>query len=195
MSLTTVADVALFLNMDVTDLSTKEIAQIEMTIPLIEGVIANYCGWELLATDYTDKRFDGNGTNTLDVRLYPVNTLESVKVRETDGTFTDVTAGVEILEGGLLQFLPYATTAVTTFTAGVKNWFLTFNAGFEDTAIPKALAYAANYLVAINFSKIVAGNIGESEEKFGEVILKTDNLELPRLVQTSLDRYRLVSII
>lgn len=194
MSFTTVDEVALFLNMDVDTLSDLELAQIEMTIPYVDGIINDYCGWNMLATDYTLKRFDGSGTNTLDLRMYPINTLTLAKVRAADGTFVDATVGIEILDDGILQFLPYATTETTSFTAGVKNWFLTFNAGFATGNIPHSLAYSANYLTSINFSKMTAGNIGELEEKVEGISIKSDLLELPVNVKRSLDRYRLVSI-
>lgn len=194
MSYTTVDEVALFLNREVADLTALETSQLGTTISYMDGVINNYCGWNLLATDYTDKRFDGSGTNTLDLRLSPVNTITEVKVRAADGTFTEVTTGIEILEDGLIQFLPWAVTDVTTFTTGVKNWFITFNAGFEDGEVPYELRYAATFLTAIHFNKIIDENMGAEEEKFEGVTFKNITLEMPSSVKRTLDRYRLVSI-
>jgi hypothetical protein len=194
MSFTTVDEVALFLNRDIADLTDFEHAQINMAILYVDGVINNYCGWNMLATDYVDKRYDGSGLSTQDLRLYPINSVTTVKSREADGSFTDATLGVEILEGGILQFLPYATTSVTTFTAGVTNWFISFNAGFEEGNIPFELAYAANFLTTLHFNKFRDENLGEDEEKFGEATFKNTNLVLPKTVTRVLDRYRLVSI-
>jgi hypothetical protein len=192
MSYTTKEDVALFLNRDIDELSVMELAQIELLLPYADGLINNYTGWNMLSTDYVDKRYDGNGTNTLDLRLNPVNTVTQIRIRETDGTFTDVTAGVEILEGGVIQFLPYATTSVVLFTAGVKNIFVTFNAGY--VVIPNELAYAANYLVALHYNKVIDENIGSDDEKFEGVTFKNTDMVLPKPVSHLLDRFRLISV-
>lgn len=209
MSYTTVDNVALFLNRDILDLTVQETTQINLLIQQVDGVINSYCGWDMRATTYTDKRFDGTGTNTMDLELYPINSITQVRVRDTDGSFIDVTAGVETLEGGLIQFLPWATTDVTTFTAGVSNWFLTFNAGFTPeipavvgppavaaipTTVPHELSYAASYLVALNFIKIIDESISATEEKFSEITLHNVDMELPKMIKRVLDRHRKVSI-
>lgn len=209
MSFTTVDEVALFLNRAKADLTTLELAQINLTIPYMDGVINNYCGWNMLATDYTNKRFDGSGTKQLDLRLYPVNSVTQVRVRAADGTFTDVTDGIEILEDGIIQFTPFATTSMTTFTAGTKNWYVSFNAGFTAATpelpgppvvpatpgnVPTELAYAANFLTSIHFNKIIDENMSSEEEKFEGITFKNATLELPVTVKRALDRFRMVSI-
>ena len=195
MSFTTVDEVALYLNRQSIELTTLERSQVEMVIPFMDGLITNYCGWNLLATDYTNKRFDGTGLKTLDLRMYPINSLTQVRVRANDGTFTDVTTGVETFDDGVISFLPYATTDVTTFTAGTKNWFLTFNAGYAPGSIPHDLAYSATLLVVEHFNKIIDENTGLSDEKFEGITFQNANLEIPPSVKRMLDRYRLVSII
>lgn len=194
MSFTTVENVALYLNREIDDLTDLELAQVEMLIPYVDGIISDYCGWEMLATDYTNKRYDGSGTDVLDLRVSPVNTITQIRIRANDGTFTDITDGVEILEGGLIQFLPYATTDSTTFTAGIKNIFVTFNAGYATTAVPYALVYAATSLIVEHFYKIIDENTGTEDEKFAEVSFKNNRPVITPPVARMLDRYRLVSI-
>lgn len=194
MSFTTVESASLSLNKDIDALTDMELAQVEMLIQGIDGVINNYCGWNMLATDYTSKRFDGSGTNTLDLRLYPVNTLTQARVRAADGTFIDATAGIEILDDGVIQFLPYATTETTTFTPGIKNWFLTFNAGYGPTNMPWELTYAANFLVNVNFGKIVNESVGLKANKNTNIDVTFDTMEIPYLVTRNLDRFRMVSV-
>lgn len=193
MSFTTVEQVALFLNRDISDFTDLELAQISMTIPFIDGVINNYCGWNMLATDYTDKRYDGTGTDTLDLCLYPINSVTSVRDRASDGTFTENVDSIEYLaEDGVLMMLPYAQT--TTFNKGSKNFFITFNAGFTQANMPHELAYAGTYLVALNCDKITDESIGLTEENFEKIKFTNSSVELPVLVKRSLDRFRLVSI-
>lgn len=215
MSFTTVEEVALYLNRNLIDFDTLELEQINMLISHVDGMINNYCGWDMIAQDYVDKRFDGSGTNTLDLRLYPVNYITQVRVRADDGTFTDVTDGIEILDDGLIQFLPYASTDYTTFTTGTKNWFISVNAGFHQAIaevvadagppvieavaaqasnVPKDLTYAASTLVAQHFNKLIDENIGSEEEQFDGATLKNAPLIITSPVRRMLDRYRMVSI-
>lgn len=191
MSFTTVNDVALFINKKVADLTTLELAQVTAMIPFIDGVINNYCGWNMLATDYTNQRLDGTGTNTMDLRLTPINTITAIRERTADGSFTDVTAKIEELGDGTIQFLP---SVGGTFTKGVKNYFLTYNAGYKDGAIPSDLIWAGSFLVSINYNKISNNAIGIKTQKNVDFEVELDSIELPILVKRVLDRYRMVSI-
>jgi hypothetical protein len=191
MSFTTVAAVTTFLNKET--LTAFETNIVSMLIPFVDGVINNYCGTNLLSTDYVEKRFDGTGGDTLDLGVYPINTVTSVKFREDATTFTDVTTSCYFENNdGLLRLDEYAD--VTTFTSGTRNVFVTFNAGYVDGSVPSDLSYAASYLVAINFKRIANEYLGIEEGKFSEVDFKFDPLELPLLVKRVLDRYRVVAI-
>lgn len=186
---TTLEDVALFLNIEENTLTLFEAAQIRQLIPFVAGVIDNYCGYALAATAYTNKAFDGTGTNTLDLRVYPVNSVTEIKISQGDGTFIDYTADVEILEDGIIRFKPEIGG---TFTAGTSNVIATFNAGMPN--IPEDIAFAATYLVAINFNKISRYLIGISEQSATGTTTKYDSIELPVMVKRVLDRYRKISI-
>ena len=191
MSFTTVPNVVMFLNKET--LTAQEEAIITMLIPFVDGVINNYCGINLLATDYTEKRYNGTGEGTLDVGVYPINSVTEVKTREDVSTFTDVTTSVYFLPGdSYLRLDEYGD--VTSFTAGTNNVYCTFNAGYADDSIPSDLSYAASYLVSINYKRISNEWLGVEEGKFNEVNVKFDSLELPVLVKRVLDRYRVVSI-
>lgn len=195
MSFTTVESVALFLNRDIADFTALELAQVAALIINIDGIINNYCGWTMTATDYTDKRFNGSGTDTLDLRVYPINSVTSVRLRDTEGVFTDITDSIEILDDGILQILPYqGVSGATSFTSGKNNCFITFNAGFEDGSIPHELEYAANQLASLNFNKITDENLSAEEEVFDNIRFKNNTLELPLVVRRNLDRYRLISV-
>lgn len=194
MSYTTIEDVALFLNRDIAELTSMEVAQIGMSINYIDGLINNYCGWNMLNTSYVGKRFDGSGVNSLDLRLYPINAITQVKVRADDGTFTDVTDGIEVLDDGIIQFLPYADTDVTVFTSGTKNWYISFNAGYLPGEVPQELSYAASYLVTLHFNKIIDENLGSEDEKFEGTTFKNTSLAIPPTVTRTLDRFRMVSV-
>lgn len=190
MSFTTVDNVTMFLNKET--LTSFEEDVVRMLIPYVDGVMNNYCGTNLLATDYTDVRFDGSGSDTLDLKVYPINSVTHVKLREDATTFTDVVTSVYLNNDSYLYLDPYADT--TTFPSGRKNVYVTFNAGYTEDAVPAELGYAACHLISINFRKITDETIGIEEGKFGEADFKLSSLELPVLVKRVLDRYRMVSI-
>lgn len=193
MSFTTVDNVKMFLNTD--ELSVFETATINMLIPMVDGVIKNYCGWNLLETEYEDKLFDGTGGSTLDLRVYPINSISSIYEIDTDGNEINITNELVTsydIEDSYIRFK--IASDYTSFTAGSKNYKITFSAGFTTLNMPSELSYAASYLVAINYNKITNDMIGISDAKFKDIDVKLDSVELPVLVKRVLDRYRIISI-
>lgn len=192
MSFTTVENVKTFLNRDV--LTTAQNGTISALILLIDGVISNYCGWNMLAKDYTAKKFNGNGDTELDLGVYPVNSVDEVLIYE-DLTYTtneDVTADVTAAEDeGVLLFKDGATA----FTSGRRNVSITFNAGFTEEEMPDDLKYAASYLVAIEYTKIDKETLGVAEQKFNNLEEKFETDDLPVLVKRVLDRYRKILVL
>lgn len=191
MSFTTVEDAALALNRLDTSLTPLELAQLEALILQVDGVINDYCGWNMLATTFTNKRFDGSGTDTLDLKVCTINSLTVVKERLLGGEFNDITTSIEILDDGIIRFLPEVSS---TFTTGTKNYFLTYNAGYPEGSIPSGLTWAANYLININFGKITNESVGLKSNKNTNIDVVFDSIELPVLVARTLDRYRLISL-
>lgn len=190
MSFTTVEKVAIALNKET--LTTMEEDAVLMMIPMIDGVFNNYCGFNMLATNYTAKRFSGTGSGTLDLKLYPINTVVQVQIREDVSTFTDVTTSIYLMDDTYLYLDQYADT--TSFPTGTHNIYVTFNAGFAEDAMPGDLSYAANYLVSTNIKKILTEMAGIAEGAFSQLNFKMDTMELPGLVQQVLDRYRVVTV-
>lgn len=190
MSFTTVTKCTTFLNKET--LSSMEADVIGMMIPMMDGVINNYCGTNLLATDYTDRRYSGSGSDTLDTKLYPINSITSVRIREDISTFTDVTTSVYTMDDTYLYLDQYGDT--TSFPAGTHNIYVTFNAGFQEDNMPGELAYAACYLVTTNANKVLREMTGIQEGDFSQIKFKMDSIELPVLVKRVLDRYRVVTV-
>jgi len=182
MAFTTVDNVTLFLNNPT--LSRPHELLIPMLISMIDGSIKNYCGWEIAAKDYVTK-FDGNGTNTLDLRVYPLNTLASLTI---DGEYYTEIVSLNEADGELY----FDSNAGSVFTAGKQNVVASYNAGF--TAIPTDLEYVATYLVVLNFNRITQEAIGVSEDTFNNVKVKYDPSDIPKLVSNALDMYRRRSV-
>lgn len=186
MSFTTLDNVALYLNkLDATELTALETAQISMIITQVDGIIQNYCGWKLLATDYTDKKFNGSGTTQLDLQAYPLISVTSVTMDSED-----ITSLVEETdpEGYL------TTNDDSTFTKGTNNIVVTFRAGFEDADMPSELIYAATYMVVLNYQKITTEQIGIAKGKVDAVEVTYESSNLPTLVQNVLNLYMRVAV-
>jgi hypothetical protein len=183
MSFTTIEDVMLFLNKE--ELTDLEVSQVTALISQMDGVIANYCGWAVLATDYVGKKFSGDGTSSeITLSSYPLNSITSV-----------VQDGVEIkdtLEASNEEGILFIADGTTKFTKGLRNIVASYNAGF--TAVPSDLVYAASYLVGVHFDRISESTIAVEDEKFNTITVKHASTDLPKLVIRVLDRYRLISI-
>jgi hypothetical protein len=184
MSFTTIDKVTNFLNRNTSGLGVDETNILNMLILNIDGVIRNYCGWAVLAQDY-DKLFDGNGSEVLDLKVYPINTLTKLEIDDVDYT-SEVTLNVE---DGELYFL---TTAGQKFTAGYRNVHAEFNAGLVE--VPSDLEFAASWLVVTYFNRIDLENIGVLKERFNDTEVEYDTTDLPVLVKHTLDRYRKIGI-
>ena len=191
MSFTTIDEVAFYVNTPKDLLSIENTAQISAMILYVDGLINNYCGWDMLAVDYEDKRYSGNGSSELDLRIFPINELLQCRVRGTDGVFTDITADLEILEGGVLSFLPTAST-MTSFPAGKSNIYVSFNAGYVD--VPSELAYIATHLVSLNYNRTSQETFDMKTEGFEQKTTTYSEIEIPYLMRRALDRYRLLSV-
>ena len=181
MAFTTTAKVQLLLNK--TTLSANETALVNALIPMVDGVIKNYCGWEILAKDYVAKKYSGNGTSTLDLRVFPINSLTSLLV----GTTNQTTAVSINAEDGELYF-----AAGTTFTEGTLNITATFNAGY--TVTPDDLNYAATWLVIENFKRVTEETIGIESQKFNDIEVKYTSTDIPVMVKHTLDKYRYIGV-
>lgn len=182
MNFTTSDNVAMFLNK--TSLTLSETATISMLIGMVDGVIKNYCGWELMAADYTTT-LNGDGTVSLALPDAPVNTVTSLVVSDIDYT------GIPTLNSkeGVLTF---TTASGSTFTTGTANIVVAYNAGY--TVVPSDLAYAASWLVAINYNRISQESIGVINEQFNTIKVEYDKVDIPVMVKHVLDRYRQIGI-
>lgn len=183
MQFTTAENVLKFLNKEA--FTDQESAIISMLIPQIDGVVRNYCGWEVTAKDYTEKLFDGTGGYTLDLKSLPLNELSELLIDGED--YTDVVSANQ--EDGELFF---TTSDGITFTSGTRNISATYNSGYLN--VPTDLDFAAAWLVALFFSRIDLENLGVAEEQFNAAGVKYDPTDLPVLVKHTLDRYRRIGI-
>lgn len=186
MSFTTLDDVALYLNkISSVDFTELETAQLSALIRQVEGLIQNYCGWKILSTTYTSRKFSGTGTNSIDLEAFPLTAVVSATM---DGD--SITSIVDQTNAyGCL-----VTNDDSTFTSGTDNIVVTYTAGFLPGNVPADLVYAATYMVILNYNKINTDMFGISKGRFNDTEVTFENTNLPTLVQNVLDQYRLVII-
>lgn len=182
MAFTTVDKVRVFLNK--TSLDVTETATVNLLIPMIDGVIKNYCGWNIEAKDYTNKKFSGNGTDTLDLRVFPINSLTALTI---DSVNKLSVVSINSEDGEL-----YFANSSGTFTEGTLNITATFNAGFTTT--PDDLNFVAAWMVAENYKRITEEAIGIESQRFNDIEVKFSSTDIPVLVKHTLDKYRYIGI-
>lgn len=190
MSFTTVEDVNTFLNRET--LTPAQTTTITALIRFVDGVINNYCGWDMLAKNYVGKLYSGTGDSELDLGVYPITALTEVLVY-TDTSYTDpqdYTSGAFLVEDeGII------ISTQGNFNEGRYNVKVSFTAGYDEANVPEDLKYAASYLVALEFTKIDKETIGVAEQKFNNLEEKFDGNDLPVLVKRVLDRYRKILVL
>lgn len=197
MSFTTADNVLLWLNKSTCTSTELEGAQIARILPLVDGVIQNYCGWQMLATEYVNKAYAGDGTANLSLGLWPINSVTAVTL---DGV--NITADVTYSPSD--GILTYTTSTFTVATSTAGKVLVTFNAGYgyTDTSvtpnvtefIPYDLQYAADHLAAVEIKRIVNELLAIDEGKFQTGDFKMSSTDLPLLVTRVLDRYRMIKI-
>lgn len=183
MNFTTADKVRMFLARTELDPLT-DLPVIYMLIEQIDGVIKNYCGWEILAKDYT-KTFSGDGSTSLDLDVYPLVSVASCTV---DGE--DLVEDLELIpEDGEVYF---TSDSGYSFTSGTRNVVVTFNAGYATP--PEDLSYAATYMAASNFRQIIEETVGIQSDSFKDLTVEYSSTDLPDIVKRVLDRYRKIKI-
>lgn len=183
MSFTTTDNVKMFLNKET--LTPFEEYQINLLIPMADGIIEDYCGRpaQMLASDYVLSPYKGTGTEELNLRIWPINEVAAVLLDDED-----ITAACELdPANGVLTYVG----STFPLSSRIK---VSFNGGYSSTNIPGGLSYAATFLVATNFHRIAEGQLGLVEGKFDQTAFKLDSTDLPKIVTNQLERHRKLSI-
>jgi len=186
MSFTDTETVQHFLNKE--ELDQLSTIQVEMLIEMVDGLIEDYCGWHVLAQDYTDKKYNGTGLAQFDLKVYPISNVSSVTVSDSSGAVTDVTADIlSIDDEGILYFKPGSAT-LTSFTAGTQNVTVSFTGGYSE--IPSSLKMAATEMVVRYFNRVTTENIGVNKERFEQDEVEYDKVDITPAVARVLDKYK-----
>lgn len=176
--LTTLENLKEYLRIETTDDDTL----LQKIITRTSDWIQKYCARNFIAQDYTEQ-YNGDGTNTLLVKQYPVNSIASAydDTSREFGADTAITVSELVIDdGGIIIF------DTNRFSAGYKNVKITYNAGYAT--IPQDLEEAclklcaSNYLLGQGAINVVEGVIVDKPKR-----LKTEAME-------TIDYYRRIDV-
>lgn len=169
------------------DADTEYDAEIEDLINACYKMLEAYIHHPLKAADYTEY-YDGDGTNTLVLRKYPINTVASIyddPTREfAADTLIDSTDYVIDNEEQVGTVRLFQNT--TIFASAIKNVKITYNAGY--TTIPKDAERACIMLVIYYFNRQDAAGI--SSQSLGGKSENYSDEALPMFIRQMVARFK-----
>jgi len=109
--------------------------------------IVAWCGREFVSQTFSET-YDGDGTRRLHLRQFPVTSLTSVTITDTDGTEYDIATTAFRVDGvaGIIEFKPDAADDFTWFPEGFQNVAVVYVAGY--TTVPEHVQEACVLTVA-----------------------------------------------
>jgi len=151
----------------------------------VSGILEEYLDRQIEAGDVTDEVRDGDGSDTIYTRQWPVNSVSKVETRYTlSGSWSEVDSSDYEFDGDRGRIILKSGF----FPAGERTVRLSYNAGYS--AIPSALVQACLELTALvwldskkgemrlGLSSLGAGEGGSQafvQRKLPEMLLKAVN--------------------
>ena len=162
--LTTTVRVNLYLG------KTGTAALVTDLITLIDGFIQNYCGHNFISAPYTSEKYNGDGTDTLLLKQYPIITVTSIYIDNTllsstcyDDT-TNKVSGLYLNQGKIVLI------DGSTFTTGTQNIWITYNAGYAT--IPADISLIATQMICELYNNptgVTSERIGQYSVSYGSI--------------------------
>lgn len=186
---TTLAAVKRHLKIDTLD--TDHDAELEALINAAYLMLEGYIHHPLKAADYTEY-YDGDGTNSVVLRKYPINSIASVH-DDPDRVFgsdtlipsTDYLIDNDDQVGSLRLFLN-----TLSFSEAIKNVKVVYNAGY--TTIPADAERACILLVDYLFNR--AGSVGLTSQSMGGKSESYSDEALPPFIRQLVMRFKEFSV-
>lgn len=141
--------------------------------PAVEEMLARHTGRTFEETTHTDEEYDGDGSQILHLKSWPVTTLTSVKYRDSGGTSTALASSSYRLKSdrGRVTRLPFAHPSRFTsdsygsvydsgwgaypcFTEGYGNYLVTYTAGYAEGEFPVELLHAIYQAIDVFVSQV-----------------------------------------
>ena len=155
---------------DTADIGTK----LDLIKRLINGISVaaeTYCARKILARDFANEDYDGNGSDTLQLKNYPINSIDSIYL-DTDRNFgaTTLIASTDLIiyaeEGkvrrkGITIMIDEETGKIirtSCFSAGRKNVRVNYNAGY--VTVPEDIKFAVLEEIVWHYDLLVKKKLG-----------------------------------
>lgn len=165
--------------------------EIEALINACYLMLEAYIHHPLKAADYTEY-YDGDSTNSLVLRKYPINSVASIYddvTREwAADTLIESTDYVIDNEEQIGSVRLFQNTII--FSSGVKNIKITYNAGY--TTIPNDAARACIMLVSYYFNR--QGSEGMTAQSIGGKSESYTDEALPLYIRQMVNKYKEFSV-
>lgn len=178
-------------HLKIDDADTEFDAELELLINACYKMLEGYIHHPLKSADYT-KDLDGDGTNTLLLPIYPINSVTSIYddperefAADTLIASTDYVVDNEEEVGTVRLF-----KNTTAFTKGIKNIRIAFNAGY--TTIPSDAELACILLVSWFWNRggaeaMTAQSMGGKSESYNDDAL-------PMFIRQMVGRFKEFSV-
>lgn len=188
MAYATAADLCSFMQVPSVDTATAQ-----LILQAVSDAMDEWAGQSLAQQDVTGVLVDGNGTAEVLLPGWPVNSVASIELLGTDGTWTLLTAGVDydwspagVLRRRWRQPDPAATDLAPAWPNRLQNIRAAYNRGAG--VVSKKLQ-----LVCLSASaRLMPNPLGLISEQIGGMQLryaaKTGGLEFTAIEQRILDR-------
>ena len=170
-------------------------------IKAASAAIVTFCGRPFVSDTVTEY-YNGDGSQTLTLRRYPVTTLTTITIIDTDADDTDDDIDGDEFRGwaddanaGIIRFKPSPSTDVefTYFPAGHENVKVAYTAGYADIPedIQEACVQTVAWLLSAN-----ERDAGLTAEKLGDYQYTRESSSglLPPVAKALLARYRNVRV-
>jgi hypothetical protein len=149
-------------------LDISKIIQDDIIVRLIDDVssaIETFCDRQFKSRDYTNEDYDGDGSNVIYTKEYPINSISSL-YDDPDRNFTssyliDPSNYVFYSEEGKIQLITTTGSSgmlLGNFSRGAKNIRINYNAGYD--AIPYDLRMIATEITVKKLQTYSTRNIG-----------------------------------
>ena len=179
-TIVTLAEMRAFLN-----LPTAQTGQDAVIITLLDGynsMINDYLGVTMVTSTYTET-YDGNDTDCLFLKHYPIISVTSLSIDEDDLASTDYKVYND--EG----YIKIDSTTFSLFTKDIRNVYIVYTAGYGTARgyVNNTLKLALKTWVA----RVFKAEIVDFSQRFDESSLAhIKSPSMPWDVKTMLDNYR-----
>lgn len=182
-ALTTLEKAKTILGIDSSDTKYDEL--VELYINAASDSIEGICKRKLGQAEYTEEKYSGSGTVSLQLNQYPVSVLTSVK------------EGVQSVSDCTLHSDTGVIKRASVFTAGVDNYSVSYKAGYllpkdasdsSSVSLPAAIQTACLLFVKLMYN----GELSKQYERIGDytVIYRKDDSEaMPYAVKVLITPY------